>query len=81
MKKILAIAAVLALAGCTNSEQATRALAGAGYRDINITGFRFFGCPENNIYSTGFVATGPGGQRVRGVVCADVFRAATIRFD
>lgn len=79
MKKTISIVALLALSACSNSEQATRALQGAGYKDISITGYSLFGCGENEFSHTGFEATGPNGQRVDGVVCSSWFKGATIR--
>lgn len=79
MKKTLSIVALLALSACSSSDQATRALQGAGYKDIRITGYSFFGCDEKDSFHTGFEATGPNGQRVDGVVCSGWFKGATIR--
>mgnify|MGYP000977450805 CR=1 FL=1 len=79
MKKTLYIIALLALSACSSSDQATRALQAAGYKDINITGYSFFGCDEKDSFHTGFEATGPNGQRVDGVVCSGWFKGATIR--
>lgn len=79
MKKTLSIVALLALSACSSSDQVTRALQGAGYKDIRITGYSFFGCDEKDSFHTGFEATGPNGQRVDGVVCSGWFKGATIR--
>ena len=79
MKKIIYILVLLALSACSNSEQATRALQGAGYKDINITGYSLFGCADEDYIRTGFKAIGPSGQQVNGVVCSGWFKGATIR--
>lgn len=76
---LLAIVGILA--GCTSSDEATRALTGAGYKDINITGYRFFACDEKDTWQTGFEATGPTGRRTSGVVCSGFLKGATIRTD
>ncbi len=87
MKNINKIAALLAvcwsavLSGCTSETEATRALTGAGYTNITMTGYRFFLCDENDTWSTGFEATGPNGNRVSGAVCSGVLKGATIRLD
>lgn len=77
---ILSIA-LLALSACTDGDTATRALHGAGYTDIQLTGYRWTGCSDSDDYATGFSATGPTGVRVTGVVCSGWLKGATIRTD
>lgn len=72
---------VLFLGGCTDAPKATNLLQQQGYSQVEITGYRFFGCGEQDAWHTGFVATAPNGQRVEGVVCEGVFKGQTIRFD
>lgn len=78
---MIAVIAAVTLAGCSSADEATRALSGAGYKNITTTGYRVFGCDEKDEWHTGFEATGPNGQRVTGVVCSGVFKGATIRTD
>lgn len=78
---MIAVIAAVTLAGCSSADEATRALSGAGYKNITTTGYRVFGCDEKDGWHTGFEATGPNGQRVTGVVCSGVFKGATIRTD
>lgn len=73
--------AALFLAGCTDPSNARRALAAAGFRDIEITGYRFFGCDTRDLYRTGFRATGATGLPVSGAVCSGWFKSSTIRID
>lgn len=82
MKKILiAIAAVVALSGCTDAENANRILENNGYENIQITGYNWFGCSEDDFQHTGFTATGPTGKPVNGTVCSGIFfKNSTIRF-
>lgn len=82
-KVLVIVAACLGgvLAGCTSETEATRALSGAGYSDIKMTGYRPFLCDEKDTLSTGFEATGPNGNRVSGAVCSGILKGATIRFD
>lgn len=76
----IALLFVLCLAGCTDSGIATRALEGAGYSNISMTGYDWFACGRDDFYHTGFAAKGPTGKEVRGVVCSGlIFKAATIR--
>lgn len=63
-------------------EGATRTLEGAGYSQIELTGYKWFACSENDFYSTGFTAVGPTGKSVEGAVCSGMFiKNSTIRFD
>ena len=78
---VLVVAATVSICGCTSGDTATRALHGAGYKDVEITGYRVFGCSEDDNFHTGFEATGSSGQRVSGVVCSGFFKGATIRTD
>ena len=84
MKAITKIAAAslaaLALAGCTDADGAIRALEAAGYTDIHITGYRLFGCSDDDWVRTGFAATGADGKLVSGIVCSGLFfKGQTIR--
>jgi hypothetical protein len=73
--------AILLLAACTSPEDARRALEAAGHTDIEITGYRFFGCGQEDLFRTGFEALGPRDARVTGVVCGGVFKGSTVRYD
>lgn len=79
IKTFAAIVAALTLAACTDVPKATRALEGAGYTQIEMTGWKMFGCSENDTFHTGFRAKGPNGQPVEGVVCSALLKGATIR--
>lgn len=82
MKNILlAIALILSLSACSSHNDAVEALQALGMKDIETTGYRFFGCPKDDSFHTGFVATNPQGQRVSGVVCSGWIMGGTVRFD
>lgn len=82
MVRLVLLLAVLILAGCTNADQATRLLKAQGFTDIHITGYRYFGCSEDDTYHTGFEAESISGEPVSGIVCAGWWhKGATIRFD
>lgn len=81
MKKTILLAALLMVAGCSAPDTATKALVGAGYKDVEITGWKMFGCSDSDNYTTGFNATGPSGVRVSGVVCSGWLKGATIRME
>ncbi len=76
---ILGLLGIL-LVGCSAPDTATKALKGAGYTDIKITGWSAFSCSKDDTFSTGFEAKGPTGVPVTGAVCSGlIFKNATIR--
>jgi hypothetical protein len=82
MKKIFAIALIaLSLTGCTQPQQAERVLVESGYTDVQILGYAFFGCGNDDTFHTQFKAVSPSGKLVSGTVCSGWFKGATIRFD
>lgn len=77
---VLVVALTTLLAGCSDSDTAIKALHGAGYKDIKITGYSPFACSKDDTFSTGFVAKGPTGVHVEGAVCSGLlFKNSTIR--
>lgn len=82
---IIAAAALLALGACTDPEKATRALDNLGMTDIEVTGYRYFGCDNSenssDTFHTGFTAKNAKGKPVSGVVCSGWMKGATVRFD
>lgn len=78
---MLLVISLLLLSACTQPDKSTRALEGAGYTEVQITGYNFFGCDEKDSFHTGFNAKGSNGKRVEGVVCGGWFKGATIRLD
>jgi len=82
MKKlIIALAFATVLSGCTNADKSFRALEGAGYTQIQMNGFTFFGCDEKDSFHDSFTAKGMNGKYVDGVVCSGWFKGATIRLN
>lgn len=82
MKKFLAIAALVALAGCgVSPDKATRALNSMGVKNVEIGGYAFWGCGKDDGYASKFTGTGQDGNPVSGVVCSGMFKGVTIRFD
>lgn len=67
--------------GCTQPDDARRVLESAGYKNVEITGWRPMMAADDEQYSTGFSAIGPSGQRVTGAVTARAFGGSTIRID
>lgn len=81
MKKLIAIAAI-ALCGCTQQDTARRILEDAGYTNVQLQGYAFLACSEDDTYHDAFTATNPNGRHVSGTVCAGMlFKNSTIRFD
>lgn len=85
MKKIkilLIILSVLIIQGCTNSSEATRILKENGYKNINITGWGWFKCSQDDFFATKFDALSTSGKKVSGTVCSGlIFKGSTIRFN
>ena len=79
--KLAIITAAMILVACTDSDEAVNVLEGMGFTDVETTGYRYFGCSEDDTFHTGFTATSPSGKEVSGVVCGDWFKGATVRFD
>jgi hypothetical protein len=83
MKKNSIIAIVFAsliVFGCTDADRAYQTLLNAGFSDVEITGYSFFGCSEDDVFHTKFTARNAHGNYVDGVVCSGWFKGATIRF-
>lgn len=81
MRYVLLATAIFLAAGCTDGPGATQALQSSGFRDVAVTGYRYFGCGEEDVFRTGFEATGQSGRRVSGVVCSGFFKGYTVRLD
>ena len=82
IKTAIAITALAALTACTQPVTAQRILEDAGYSNIQMQGYGFLECSEDDTYRDKFTAIGPTGRKVSGVVCAGLlFKGATIRLD
>lgn len=79
MNKLILILLVAVAIGCTNPSQAREVLADEGYTDIEMTGYRFFGCSDDDEVRDGFRARRDG-RVVEGVVCCGLlFKDCTVR--
>ena len=75
-----ALGLALVASGCTAPKQAREVLLDAGYSEVEMGGYDWFGCSEDDALRTKFKAKGPTGRPVQGVVCAGLFfKGATIR--
>ena len=65
----------------TDAEGATRVLSAQGYKDVKITGYKWFNGTQE-YYNTGFEATAPNGAKVSGNVSRGIwFKGSTVRLD
>ena len=77
-----AVYLLLILSGsCCKPEEAKALLESQGFTQVEITGYRWLMCSEDDAFSDGFVAISAAGQRVSGAVCRGFFKGSTIRFD
>jgi hypothetical protein len=81
MKRLAILASALALSACTDPDGARKVLEAQGYKNISITGYRYFGCGEDDVFRTGFTAMGPAQHQITGIVCRGHFKGSTVRLD
>lgn len=81
MKKLFAAAALLALAACSDADEAQRVAEIHGLTEVETGGWSMFGCGQEDQFATKFSATTTAGKRVTGVVCSGWFKGSTIRFN
>lgn len=68
--------------GCTSPKSTVRTLEAAGYKNVEITGWRPFARSKDDWFSTGFRATAPNGTVITGAVTGGLFfKGNTIRTD
>lgn len=82
MKKILILISFISMMfmSCTDADGAQRILELNGYKNIQIEGYSIFGCSDDDIFKTKFIAIhGQSQQSVQGVVCSGWFKGGTIR--
>lgn len=80
-KTLLVLTLALGIAGCTNKKDANNALNSLGFTDVQVTGYNFLACSDNDFYHTGFRAKNPQGYWVTGTVCSGLlFKNSTVRF-
>lgn len=82
MKNVFVICALVTLlVGCTDENNTRSTLRKSGYSDINITGYSWLACGDDDTFHTGFRAKNPSGEIVEGTVCCGlVAKGCTIRF-
>lgn len=81
-KIIAAVAVAVLLVACEDRPGADRALRDAGFHPIQVGGYGYFDCSEDDVYRTRFRALSPDSSRmVNGCVCRGFFKGHTIRLD
>lgn len=71
---------LLLLLACSSEADGKRAVESAGYSHVEMTGWQWSGCGENET-ADGFRALNPAGQYVKGTVCCGFFlKGCTVRF-
>ena len=78
--RYLMIILMIFLISCTRSESTKDLLEDQGYENVEITGYRFFQCNDNELFRTGFKAENEQGNEITGTVCSGFF-SSTIRYD
>lgn len=86
MKKInvftIMSSVILLTASCTSSndfEKGKQQLEQQGYKNIQNTGYKLFGCDEKDVFRSGFTATDSNGNKVEGCFCSGVLKGVTVR--
>ena len=69
------------MAACTAPERTERVLEQQGYTGVEVTGYAFFDCSEDDTFATAFKATSPSGHPVEGAVCSGLLKGNTVRLD
>lgn len=79
----LAAVATLALGACrVDPEDQTAIVESYGFTQVQMGGYAWFGCSEEDDVSVQFTATSPTGQHVKGVFCSGLTefdKGATVR--
>lgn len=79
---LIIILLFLILGACTNKKGATDALLDSSYHPIEVGGYGWFDCGEDDWYATRFKAYNQDSSRiVTGCVCQGLFKGKTIRLD
>jgi hypothetical protein len=83
MKILLSLSFLaLLLISCADPNQvAFSALENEEYSNIQLTGFGWFSCSNDDVFRTRFTATNSKGRKVTGTVCSGILKGATIRYD
>lgn len=65
----------------TDIDGASNTIENAGLTPVEVGGFSYFSCSEDDFWQTKFTATNQNGKEVSGVVCEGIFKGSTIRYN
>lgn len=65
---------------CTSEARAREVLDEQGFTDVEMTGYVWAACSDDDVTHTGFRATNPKGRKVEGVVCCGWLKSCTVRW-
>lgn len=79
MKQLIFFA--LLLSACTNESDTRRTLESEGYTDVQVDGYSWFVCSDDDVFATKFTAKNANGKIVYGTVCCGFLtKGCTVRF-
>lgn len=78
MRLVLVITLLCACA-CTDADATRETAESMGFTNVQIGGYAFFQCSDDDKFQTEFQATNPQGRRVNGVVCCGLLKGCTLR--
>lgn len=83
MVAIAIIGAALFLSSCgVNHDAGKRAIEAHGITNVEIGGYAFWGCSEDDALRSKWTGIGVNGQPVSGVICGGLlFKSYTVRFN
>lgn len=79
LRAMILAATALALASCSDPQGTKEAAEAQGLTNVRPSGHSFFGCGQEDTYSTSFSARSANGQCVSGVVCSSWLKGSTVR--
>lgn len=83
MKKIVLLCAIgAALSSCgIDAAEAKRVIEAQGITNVQVTGYAWFGCGNDDDYGSNWTGTGANGKPVGGVICGGWLKGYTVRFN
>lgn len=81
IKLLLTITLCAILAGCgVNTKEANKVLEAQGMTEVQINGYSWFGCGEEDVFRSKFTAKSVVGEEISGSICGGILKGYTIRF-
>ncbi len=66
--------------GCTAPEWTKETAEKAGFTEVSVGGYAWFGCSGDDMFQTRFAGKNAQGVPVTGVVCCGFLKSCTVRF-